>query len=203
MSPPRTPSRPVRISPSVEVLAHCIVDVCRPDGVREEVELVLEREMGAHPRGKLVECDASNLRRGQPGVRHERQLLGEWIGRATKEPDLLLKKARAAALAAYRAVRDSGCVVDTYGGFRLGASSVGQWPDPNYWWEGASRRWVGAQLRELLAREFKISESAVESRLPAEHFRRVRVSFSTGKDAVDAYVALGTAKFVDWLGEKA
>ncbi|WP_228565444.1 hypothetical protein [Myxococcus sp. AB036A] len=78
-----------------------------------------------------------------------------------------------------------------------------QWPDPNYWWEGPSRRWVCAQLRELLARDFKISESAVESRLPAEHFRRVRVSFSTGKDAVDAYEALGTAKFVEWLGEKA
>jgi hypothetical protein len=202
MIAPRPTSRPVRISPSVEILAHCIVDVCRPDGVRDEVELVLEREMGANPRGKLVECDAPNLRRGQPGVRHERQLLGEWTGRATKEPDLLLKKARAAALAAYRAVRDSGCVVDTYGGFRLGVSNVRQWPDPNYWWEGPSRRWVGAQLRELLARDFKISESAVESRLPAEHFRRVRVSFSTGKKALDAYEALGTAKFAEWLGEK-
>ncbi|EAU63917.1 hypothetical protein STIAU_1248 [Stigmatella aurantiaca DW4/3-1] len=203
MIAPRPPSRPVRISPTVETLAHCIVDVCRPDGVRDEVELVLERETGAYLRAQLVECDAPKLRGGQLGVRYERQLLGEWAGRTTKEHDLLLKKARAAARAAYGAVRDSGCVVDTYGGFRLGVSNVRLWPDPNYWWEPQSQRWVGVQLRELLARDFKISESAVESRLPSEHFRRVLVRLSMRKKDLVAYEALGTAKFAEWLGEKA
>ncbi|ATB35780.1 hypothetical protein CYFUS_001194 [Cystobacter fuscus] len=186
-------------APNVEVLAHCFVDVCRPDGVRDELELVLERAVGGPLKAQLVERRAKNPKQVQLHAQSDRRLLMEWWGTAVTDTDSLLQKARAAASAEYKVERDAGCIVDPHGGFRLGAADVSAWPHPNHWWEERAQRWVRARLRHMLADELKVSENAVDERLPARYFHRILVRFKRNKRDFAAYEAVGNATFDDWL----